>query len=90
MPPWDTGEGEQTCAICAGELRGVVGVLGLCGHRFHKECLEQWRLSQPGVFKGGDNAMPVRCPYCRANDRGSIAALLPGHPAPERRRPHCS
>eukprot|EP00959_Pyramimonas_sp_CCMP1952_P252050 5266385-Pyramimonas_sp.AAC.1 len=27
--------------------------------------------------------MPVRCPYCRANDRGSIAALLPGPPPSE-------
>eukprot|EP00959_Pyramimonas_sp_CCMP1952_P150548 3150804-Pyramimonas_sp.AAC.1 len=32
MPPSGTGEGEQTCTICAGELRGVVEVPGLCGH----------------------------------------------------------
>eukprot|EP00959_Pyramimonas_sp_CCMP1952_P130095 2720252-Pyramimonas_sp.AAC.1 len=59
IPAWDTGEGEQTCAICSEELRGVVEVLGLCGHRFHRQCLEQWGLSQPGVFRGGDNAMPA-------------------------------
>eukprot|EP00959_Pyramimonas_sp_CCMP1952_P268102 5605788-Pyramimonas_sp.AAC.1 len=26
--------------------------------------------------------MPIRCPYCRANDNGSVAALLPGAPPP--------
>eukprot|EP00959_Pyramimonas_sp_CCMP1952_P301290 6303915-Pyramimonas_sp.AAC.1 len=30
--------------------------------------------------------MLIRCPYCRANDRGSVAALLPGAPPPTKRR----
>eukprot|EP00959_Pyramimonas_sp_CCMP1952_P385300 8075033-Pyramimonas_sp.AAC.1 len=47
-PGWDTGEGEQSCTICAGELNGLAETLVLCGHRFHKHCLDQWRLSQPG------------------------------------------
>eukprot|EP00959_Pyramimonas_sp_CCMP1952_P431009 9027015-Pyramimonas_sp.AAC.1 len=47
MPTWDAGDGPQLCSICSGDLSGTVEVLILCGHRFHRHCLEQWRQSQP-------------------------------------------
>eukprot|EP00959_Pyramimonas_sp_CCMP1952_P117123 2448103-Pyramimonas_sp.AAC.1 len=77
MPGWDAGEEGQACTIYAGELDGSAESLILCGHRCHGHYLERWRQSQPGVFREGRNSMPIRCPYCRANDRGSVAPLLP-------------
>ncbi|KAJ3683674.1 hypothetical protein LUZ60_013901 [Juncus effusus] len=49
--------GKKECAVCLADfLTGGTGrVLPVCGHAFHKECIEKW-------FKNHST-----CPVCRAN-----------------------
>jgi hypothetical protein len=44
----------EQCAICLGEENLLEGVMTLCNHQFHAECLQQW------------TARHNSCPMCRS------------------------